>query len=589
MGSQSTVKKPKFENKENGKTKVWGPFIKLIAKAKLPYFWILLTIFIGLFQTKLGLLFPQYTQQILAGDISSAIVWTAVWIILGEALLSGIIEFLGEVTNAKITLSFRKSIWNQLIRLPVPFYDKNMPREMISRTTDDTTKLSGFFSKSIRIGITDAYALFGSLAIITSYDWRLGLSQVVFIILIILSRVFLAHLMFRLRALVQDNVADLTRSLAEILTNIPLVKTFVNEEKEEARGNNYIKRLFKTSVWANVVSGSTTWAQSMLSALQTVVVVIVGLSLISRDIITLDIWIAFLLYSRKISSSVTGLMALWGSIKGTQGSARRISQLSVEAIEEYEGSIDLKKEHTDITFENVSFKYSENTILDDVSFKIPKGKVTAIVGLSGAGKSTVVNLLQRFYIPNSGQIKHDNNPIEDYNLQGWRKLFGYVSQDIRLLSGTIRDNIIYGLERDVSDKEIEKAAEAAYALDFINSFEKGFDTEIGESGAKLSGGQRQRIAIARAILKEPDYLIFDEATSNLDAESEYMVDKALKRLTVGKTTIVIAHRLSTVIDADQIIVLDNREISGIGRHKDLLDSNDIYRKLMRMQLDAGLA
>lgn len=565
------------------KHEIWRPFLKLIVKVKLPYLWISLSVIAALSKTKLSLLFPQYTQKIMSGDISKTTVIIAAAVVLGQAMLTSVWQFIGRVASSKVSLSFRKFIWKQLVHLPVPFYDKNMPREMISRTTDDTTKLSDFFAFDIGNIISSLYQLVGTFVILFNYNWRLAAAEAIIIPLIYLIGIINGRISFKWNNRIQMSLAKLTEFLSETLLNIPLVKAFVKENVELKRGEECINKLYKTKFQYNCISSVLGLSIVLTNVLQTIIVIVLGIYLISKKIITIDVWVAFYMYAQGLLASLTVVMNTWKSLKTYQGAVRRITEIAAEPGEKYKSLLHYKKENSDICFEDVTFKYSQKSILENLNFSIPNGKITAIVGPSGVGKTTIFNLIERFYEPDLGKIKIGNKLIKDYNLLEWRKTFGYVSQDSKLFSGTIRENIIYGIDRKVSEEEIIRAADAAFALGFITAFKNGFDTEVGEGGCKLSGGQRQRIAIARAILKKPEYLLLDEATSSLDAESEYMVGKALNDLTAGRTTIIIAHRLSTIEKADQIIILDNKKISGVGIHKSLLENNKVYRQLIEIQ------
>ncbi|HEY9594003.1 MAG TPA: ATP-binding cassette domain-containing protein, partial [Spirochaetia bacterium] len=234
---------------------------------------------------------------------------------------------------------------------------------------------------------------------------------------------------------------------------------------------------------------------------------------------------------------------------------------------------------------DLTFAYEKGKpVLHGVDFDLAPGTVTALVGPSGSGKTTVFSLLERFYAPDGGTITMDGTPIGSFSLGEWRRTIGYVPQDSPLLSGTIRENVLYGVDREVTDGELAAAAESAHAAEFIAALPHGWDTDVGERGVKLSGGQRQRIAIARALLRDPSLLMLDEATSSLDSASEAAVQRALSNLMHGRTTLVIAHRLSTVIDADQILFLDKGRITGRGTHEELLSSHDMYREFAARQL-----
>lgn len=266
------------------------------------------------------------------------------------------------------------------------------------------------------------------------------------------------------------------------------------------------------------------------------------------------------------------------------GATERIQHIFDTEKEVDKGTEAVDNPSQDITFEKVSFAYKEKEILGGASLTVPAGKTTAIVGPSGGGKTTLFALLERFYLPQTGRILLGDQDISSFRLHSWRSSIGYVSQESPIMSGTIRDNIAYGMEREVHDEEIERAAKLANASEFIGALPDGFNTQVGERGIKLSGGQRQRIAIARALIRNPRILLLDEATSNLDSTSEHLVQKALEHLMEGRTTLVIAHRLSTVVDADQIAVLENGSITGTGTHQELYEKHSLYRELAEQQL-----
>ncbi|GAE08676.1 lipid A export ATP-binding/permease protein MsbA [Paenibacillus sp. JCM 10914] len=238
-----------------------------------------------------------------------------------------------------------------------------------------------------------------------------------------------------------------------------------------------------------------------------------------------------------------------------------------------------------LSIENLSFGYKpDEPVLQDVSFQMEPGTVTAVVGPSGGGKTTLFSMLERFYLPQKGQIRLGKAVIDTFSLRSWRGLIGYVSQESPMIAGTVRENICYGMDREVSEAEIRRAAEMAYADRFIDELPSGFDTDVGERGVKLSGGQRQRIAIARALLRNPKILMLDEATSSLDSRSEIEVQKALKNLMAGRTTIIIAHRLSTVVGADQIVFIEKGTVTGRGTHDELIREHAMYREFAVQQL-----
>ncbi|GGH50303.1 antibiotic ABC transporter ATP-binding protein [Paenibacillus silvae] len=454
---------------------------------------------------------------------------------------------------------------------------------MISRTTEDTTRLSSFFAVDLGGILSSLYLLIGTFVILFSYNWRLAAVEAFIIPLVIVVGIVNGRLSYKWTNRVQRSLAKLTELLSELLVNIPLIKTFTKENVEEERGKEYIDKLYLAKLMFTFITKLIRLLNEMINVLQTIIVIVLGIYLVSKNIITLPVWIAFYLYARSLTSSVATVMNSWANLKTCQGAVRRLSEITSEPLEPYESVSQKMKPNDELSFDQVTFSYADHTVLRNVTFNIPSGKTTAIIGPSGAGKSTIFNLIERFYKADEGVIRLGDLSIDQYNLQEWRNSIGCVSQETRLFSGTIRENITYGLDRSVSDEEIIDAAKEAFAWDFISSFELGLDTDVGEGGNNLSGGQRQRIAIARVILKNPGLLLLDEATSNLDAETESMVNQALKKLSSGRTTIIIAHRLSTIEAADQIILLGDEHVRDVGHHTSLLERSPIYKQMIDIQ------
>lgn len=307
---------------------------------------------------------------------------------------------------------------------------------------------------------------------------------------------------------------------------------------------------------------------------------------IGTGAITPGTLIAMIFYVIQLSMPLINLSTLVTDYKKAVGASSRIYEIMQEPIEPTEAlseSKDVTIIDGELVFEHVDFKYDVKKILEDVSFSIPQGEVSAFVGPSGSGKSTIFNLIERMYDIERGDIKYGNQSIFDIPLSKWRTKIGYVMQSNSMMSGTIRDNILYGINRKVDDEELIEYAKLANCHDFIMQFDEGYDTMVGERGLKLSGGQRQRIDIARSFVKNPDILLLDEATANLDSESELKIQEALETLMEGRTTVVIAHRLSTIKKAGQIVFIDKGEVTGKGTHHELMASHDKYRHFVTSQ------
>ena len=570
------------KDKENKieKRPIWKSYLKLMFKAKLPYFLILLCIIFQLLYSKLQFLFPGYSQQILAGDISKPVIYGAIAVIIGRTILDGIIRVTSKITNFKIDKGFRKLVWNKLLHSPISLFDKEKPNELVSRTAADTANISMIFSYIIPSTIGMLYFTYTTIQELFSYNWSLGAIQLAYIPIYLGLTIWYGSWQYKTNKKVQEKLSKLTQFLSELLGNMPLIKAFANEKKEEKRGRDIVDGFYKASLVRSLIDWAEVPVSGVLSLIQSVIVIISGIYLVSRDIITIDIWIAYFLYVDMLYGVLNTFVYMYLDVKRSQGATSRISELLDGEEEEYNGIKAIEKIDENLAFENVSFGYGEKQVLSNISFNVPYGKTTAIVGESGGGKTTILSLIQRFYKPNSGEIKFGNTSINELNLKEWRNVFSYVSQDSPLLSGTIKENIIYGVNREVSKEELIEVSKVANLLEVVDAFPNKFETQVGESGSKLSGGQRQRIAIARALLRDSQVLLLDEPTTNLDNQSEKTIQEAMDNLLKDRTTIVIAHDLSTIKDANQIVVIDSGEVKGIGTHDELLKNNEVYKLLV---------
>lgn len=562
---------------------VWKPFFTLLKGVQMPWFWLLLVLLVNLFGAQLSLIFPDVTSNILAGDLSVRAITLFIVIMFLSGAVSSIHIAVTAVASGKVNLNFQRFVLKKVMRLPIPFYDKNMAEQLISRTTDDTTKMSYFLTSTLPVLPSKIYSLVGVIAILFSYDWRLVVLAALVTAVMVVRPLIAGRLQFKWNARIQERLAELTGHLAEAMQNIPLTKIFVQEQREQKSGLAAIRNLYQTKVRYLLVGQGVSMFADVEGMVQLLINVLGGVYLIRNGYITVDIWIAYYMYTSTLKSAVNALPDFWMSAKTAQGASLRISEIANEEDEAEGGQRQLRAEQGDIAFENVSFAYSGQPVLQNLNFTIPQGKTTVIVGRSGEGKSTLFGLLERFYQPGEGRITIGGRDIGEYNIKNWRKSIGYVSQNTNLLSGTVRDCITYGVDRPVSQEEIEAAARSANAYEFIMDMENGFDTQVGVGGSKLSGGQRQRICIARELLKDPVLLLLDEATSSLDMEAEYQVTQALNRLKEGRTTLMVSHRLYPVVDADQVVYLKDHQVSGAGTHLTLLRENDSYRELIRAQ------
>ncbi|MFB9826722.1 ABC transporter ATP-binding protein [Lederbergia wuyishanensis] len=557
-------------------------------KAKLPWGWLIFVILAFLASSTVTLIFPQYVQKIYEGVLRKEVIYGAITVLVVGILVDGIVRYFNKLLMYKIDVSYRSLIWERLMLSPLSLYDRVKPTEMISRVTNDAATISQVLGSWVPTLIASVYYTIATIAILFNYDWRLGLSVFIYVPIYLLFNIYYGKWNYRANKLAFNRLSQLTQFLSELLMSVPLIKTFVTETKEEQRGKEYLQSYYKASFKRAIVNWVENPISGILSITQEILVIAFGVYLVKSGAITLSQWIGFFMYVGMLWPTLMIFIYAYMEMKRSQGATSRIADLIDSPLEDIERKFNISSLDEDITFNKVSFSYVDNNeILSDLDFTIRKGKVTAIVGPSGSGKSTIFSLLQQFYKPNSGTITiGDDKLISEINLRDWRNLFSYVAQDSPLISGTIRENIVYGVNREVSELEINRAAEAANALQFIREFPNGYETDVGEGGANLSGGQRQRIAIARAILRDAPILLFDEATASLDSQSEKSVQEAMKKLMESHTTIMIAHDLSTIRDADQIILLDSGKVDGIGTHEQLMETNELYKLFVQLHMDS---
>lgn len=565
----------------------WKEFLKLLLKSKLPWGLYLLTFAAMILTSTVSLGSPLVLQEIMSGNIfEKKTVMLFIGLSIAVALFVSISSFIRVYATSRTNRNLQNTIWSQYIRAPLPFFNKDSSLLLISRLTHDPTHISGAIMSLLAV-LNSTFALVGAIAIMWSMDTRLTLVLLPVIPYILIVSFIVGHFTQRAQEGVQKEYSGMTAFFAERLPKIRLIKSFGKEVQEVDQGEVVIEKQYKADSSRAFVD---LYAEPLLQSVQAVItglILIYGGYLTAKGELGIGALVAFYLYSNGIQNNVLSYGAFWQNLKAAKGAAHKISDIidadSEKPKREKSFTDVLSKSSGDIKLENITFRYEDRDVLNNLSFTIPEGKVTALVGPSGGGKTTILSLIERFYQPNVGQIIFGDTSAEKIHLDEWRESFSYVSQGSPILSGSIRDNIIYGSDPNTSDEEVMIAAEKANAASFIKAFPEGLDTEVGEMGSKLSGGQRQRIAIARAIIKNPKYLLLDEATSSLDAETSNNVQKGLDQLMAGRTTIVVAHNLSTVKNADQIAVIDHGKVSGIGTHDQLVESNELYQDLVDIQ------
>lgn len=482
----------------------------------------------------------------------------------------------------------RLALYTNLVKLPMSFFSQKRVGELNSRISNDISQIQDTLTTTIAEFLRQFILIIGSFVMLASINIKLTIMMVSVVPLVGVAAVFFGRYIRKYSKKVQDQVAESQVVVEETMQGISIVKAFANEWYEIERYTTKIKEVVKVAIKGGQLRGY--FASFIIVCLFGTIVAVVwyGVQLSIAGEITVGELFTFILYSSYVGASSGGIAELYAQMQKAIGATERVFEL-LEEVPEKINSTEIQnfpKIKGDVSFQNVAFTYpsrKEIQVLKEVSFTALSGQKIAIVGPSGAGKSTIASLLLRFYDATGGVITVDNKNMLEYDLEALRGNMSIVPQDVILFGGTIKENIAYG-KPNATDEEIMLAAKQANALQFIQGFPEQFETVVGERGIKLSGGQRQRIAIARALLKNPSILILDEATSSLDSESEKLVQEALEILMQGRTSIIIAHRLSTIRSADQILVLDQGQITEKGTHQELLAiENGIYKNLSNLQ------
>lgn len=567
-----------------------NPLFFLFKRLSWPYGLIIAAVIITSLGSLSGLLVPLFTGRLVDKFSVSSINWGMIAIFgsifLVNALLSGIGLYLLSKIGEKIIYAIRSLLWEHIIQLKMPFFDKNESGQLMSRLTDDTKVINEFISQKLPNLLPSVLTLIGSLVMLFIMDWKLTLLTFITIPVFILIIVPLGRVMQKISTNTQSEIANFSGLLGRVLTEMRLVKVSNTERLELDNAHTNLKKIYRLGLKQAKISAVVQPISGVVMLLTIAIILGFGALEIGTGAITPGTLIAMIFYVIQLSMPLINLSTLVTDYKKAVGASSRIYEIMQEPIEPTEAlseSKDVTIIDGELVFEHVDFKYDVKKILEDVSFSIPQGEVSAFVGPSGSGKSTIFNLIERMYDIERGDIKYGNQSIFDIPLSKWRTKIGYVMQSNSMMSGTIRDNILYGINRKVDDEELIEYAKLANCHDFIMQFDEGYDTMVGERGLKLSGGQRQRIDIARSFVKNPDILLLDEATANLDSKSELKIQEALETLMEGRTTVVIAHRLSTIKKAGQIVFIDKGEVTGKGTHHELMASHDKYRHFVTSQ------
>ena len=491
-----------------------------------------------------------------------------------------LLSFVGQ----NIIMRLRNRLYSQIQDLPLAFFHREKTGDLMSRITNDVAIISSMFTSAITGSVRDGFTIIGLIAVTFFLIPKLAIFTFVVFPIAAYPLFVFGRKIRRVRLGVQESWADLSAFLHETITGTKIVKAFNMQDHEKKRFAQKSHRIFRLEMKENKVREMSSPLMELLGGLGTAFIIWYGGRHVISGTYTFGEFMAFLTAVGLMYQPLKKISRLNNAIQRGMAAIERIYDILEREsdIIQDPSPVEIPTGSHRVAFKNVSFKYDRDPVLRNINLTVEPGEIIALVGMSGGGKTTLVNLIPRFYDPAEGKIIIDDIDIRRFSIDALRDRIAIVTQEPILFNDSVRNNIAYGIP-DASGRQIEEAAKAAYAYDFIKSFPDGFQTSIGELGGRLSGGQKQRICIARALLKDAPILILDEATSSLDSESEILVQKALGNLMQGRTTFVIAHRLSTIANADRIIVIVDGRIVEEGHHEKLLSLKQEYYKLYQMQ------
>ncbi len=545
----------------------------------------------------IGLLYPQaakytiddaFEQGQIAGYDLEVVGIALMALFLIQAIFVGLRAYLFTVIGDRIVTDLRNDLYRAILRQEMGFFDARRTGELTSRLSSDTQVLQSAVTVNLSMLLRYGAQAIGGLVLLFYTSWKLAMLLMVVLPVVLGVAIGYGRVVRKLSRKVQDAIAASTSVAEESIAGVRTVRSFAREREEQKRYEQATEESFQLARKRSILSGIFGGSMTFVGYSAIAVVLWFGSKMVNSGDITGGDLAAFVLYTIMVAFSLGALSSLYGDIMKAAGASERVFGLLDRLPDIVSPDSDALTERPslgEVRFEEVTFAYPTRPEIDalhDVSFTLNQGEKLALVGPSGSGKSTIAALLGRFYDPQQGSIRFANEPLTRWDLDTLRESIGVVAQEPILFSGSLRENVLYG-RPDATDEEVWDALESANARGFVESFPDGIDTIIGERGVRLSGGQKQRIAIARAILKDPVLLILDEATSALDVESEGVVQRALETLMEGRTTLIIAHRLSTIRNADRVVVLDQGEVVEAGTHKELMDHQSLYFRLVESQ------
>ena len=575
------------------KAKVSGLW-HLIKLSRPQFKWMASGLFFSIIGVVFNLLTPKYAGNLINSftgknfshiHLSSSLVTLILVLFVGGAIISALGSFLTGVAGEQLVRNLRQIVWDKLVVFKISYYDQVKSGETTSRLTSDTAQVKTLVANALPSFLTNLIAMIGAVILMFTTDWHMAIwiFIAVPVTAILVTPVFIFG--SKVGHATQDAMAEFTGASQETLSEMRLVKSSGAEKFALHRGAQQIQNLFKYGRREAIVDGVMQPIMTMVMMGLFVLILVVGSLRVAKGESNMGTLFSFIMYLFQIMPALVSVGTFGSTFAKTQGATQRLITLLDTPVEDLTKGDSINVEGQTIVANQVDFEYeSGKPILKNVTFVAKPNTIVAFAGPSGGGKSTIFQLLERFYQPTSGEIKVGDYNIDNVSLSSWRRQIGFVSQDSAIMAGTIRENLTYGLEETYTDEQLWHVLHLAYAEQFVSEMPQKLDTQVGERGVKVSGGQRQRLAIARAFLRDPKILMLDEATASLDSESEAMVQRALEKLMENRTTLVIAHRLSTIVDADNIYFIEHGEVTGSGTHQELLASHELYAEYVHEQI-----
>ena len=563
------------------KKKPFDTFRTVLSGVKVPWIFMLISIVTQFLLANAMIGTAVLTAAVVDshGNLKTMDLLKYIGLLLGSGLLATAGSYCNALLSERINIGVRSKLWKKLLRLPMRFYDAESGESLVSRITVDCSRASAFFGVII-MTLASLYGIYLAAKSMLEFSKTLTLWCLILVPVVAVGVALSGKLVFKAQNKLYQTQADATAYLLERVKNLRLIRSTNMSDNEIGFGKARFAAIYRATIKAMLCDNLMASFIAVTPIALIIITFIVGSILYAKGQISLGEVIGFYTVSSMASIRISALITAYGDLKAADGTFEKISNV-LKAEEESDAGIPLELPDDSLTFENVDFSYKDRDVFRNLSCTIPVHRVTAVIGENGAGKSTLFKLLERIYEPNGGTLRFGTRNAAEFRPKSWRSAFALVSQDRPLSSGTIRDNITYGCTRTVTEEEMETVAKQACIWDLIQSLPDGFDTRVEANGMNFSGGQRQCIAIARAIMRNPDYLLLDEATSNLDAESEKQVTEALSNLMKDRTTVIIAHSMSAIAHADYIVALKDGGLEAAGTPDEMSETSSVFRNFIQ--------